>query len=173
CTFYMKTMIPLRAVAISSNVAFMTYGLVGHIYPVAALHAVLLPMNILRLRQMRGLIRQVREASRGEMAHDWLIPLMSPEKFPAGHVLCRAGDAAGTMYLVLSGTIRLEELGVRIGSGHLLGEMGVFSPGNRRTATAVCETDVELGAIGDQKVLQLYYQNPEFGFYLLQLLLQM
>jgi hypothetical protein len=34
CTFYMKTMIPLRCVAIASNVVFMTYGLAGGLYPV-------------------------------------------------------------------------------------------------------------------------------------------
>jgi hypothetical protein len=172
CTFYMKTMIPLRAVAIGSNVVFMTYGLAGHIYPVAVLHAVLLPLNVLRLQQMRLLIRRVREASRGHMADDWLIPLMSHEKFPAGHVLFRAGDPANSMYLILSGTVRLAELGVTIEAGHLIGEMGIFAPENRRTATAICQTDIELGAIGDQKVLQLYYQNPEFGFSLLRLIIQ-
>jgi CRP-like cAMP-binding protein len=106
------------------------------------------------------------------MADDWLIPLMSHEKYPAGHVLFRAGDPANRMYLVLSGTVRLAELGITVESGHLLGEMGVFSPDNRRTATAISETNVELGAISDQKVLQLYYQNPEFGFYLLRLILK-
>jgi hypothetical protein len=67
-TFYMKTMLPLRGVAIASNVAFMAYGLAGGIYPVFVLHVLLLPLNCLRLHQMRRLIRKVREASRGEMA---------------------------------------------------------------------------------------------------------
>jgi hypothetical protein len=35
--------------------------------------------------------------------------------------------------------------------------------------TAICETDGELGVIADEKVLQLYYQNPTFGFYLVKL----
>jgi hypothetical protein len=30
-TFYMKTMLPLRGVAIASNIAFMAYGLTGGI----------------------------------------------------------------------------------------------------------------------------------------------
>lgn len=172
CTFYMKTMIPLRSVAISSNVAFLTYGLAGHLYPVAILHAILLPLNVLRLRQMRNLIRRVREASRGQMSDEWLLPLMEHKKFPAGHVLFRAGDTADRMYLVLHGSVGLSELGVAIGPGHLLGEIGLFSPENRRTATAVCETNVEAGAITNEKVLQLYYQNPEFGFFLFRLVIQ-
>jgi CRP/FNR family cyclic AMP-dependent transcriptional regulator len=172
CTFYMKTMIPLRAVAIASNVFFLTYGIAGRLYPVAVLHAILLPLNSIRLQQMRSLIRRVREASRGNMSLDWLIPLMSHQRFPPGHVLFRLGDPANSMYLVLKGSVRLVELGVTVGSGDLIGEIGVFAPDNLRTATAFCETEVEVGAITDQKVLQLYYQNPRFGFYLFRLVIQ-
>lgn len=50
--------------------------------------------------------------------------------------------------------------------------MGVFAPANRRTGTAVRESDVEVGAIIDQNVLQLYYQNPTFGFYMFRLVLK-
>ena len=31
--------------------------------------------------------------------------------------------------------------------------------------TAFCEADGELGVIPDEKVLELYYQNPTFEFY--------
>ncbi len=63
-TFFMRTMIPLRLVAIASNVAFMAYavlglryGVFGRLYPILVLHASLLPLNVLRLRQLH------REAS--------------------------------------------------------------------------------------------------------------
>jgi hypothetical protein len=48
CSFYMKTMIPLRGVAIASNIAFMTYGLAGGVYPVFVLHVVLFPLILVR-----------------------------------------------------------------------------------------------------------------------------
>ena len=172
CTFYMKTMIPLRYVAIASNVVFMTYGLTGRIYPVFVLHAVLLPLNLRRLQQMRALIRRVREASRGDLSVEWLLPLMTRQKLEAGHVLFRKGDPASSMYLVLEGTVRITEIDVALGPGTLVGEMGVFAPDNRRTGTAVCESEVEVGAITDAKVMQLYYQNPAFGFYMFRLVLQ-
>ena len=172
CTFYMKTMIPLRCVAITSNVVFMTYGLVGKVYPVFVLHAILLPLNCIRLRQMRTLIRKVREASRADLSMEWLIPLMTRQKFESGHVLFRMGDPANSMYLILEGSVRITELGVLLDPGTLVGEMGLFAPDNRRTGTAVCESDVEVGAITDEKVLQLYYQNPTFGFYMFRLVLK-
>ena len=64
--FYMKTMIPLRVVAILSNVAFITYAVGGHLYPVLILHSVLLPLNCIRLQQMRALVAKVHEASHTE-----------------------------------------------------------------------------------------------------------
>src|SRR6266545_2522606 len=69
-TFFMRTMIPLRLVAIASNVAFMAYavlglryGVFGRLYPILVLHASLLPLNVLRLRQLRELVQAVRTAS--------------------------------------------------------------------------------------------------------------
>ena len=50
-TFCTKRMVPLRALAIASNIAFIGYGYLGELRPILILHAALLPMNILRLRQ--------------------------------------------------------------------------------------------------------------------------
>ncbi len=48
-SFMMRSMVLLRLVAILSNVLFLSYGYVAHIYPVLLLHAALLPINIARL----------------------------------------------------------------------------------------------------------------------------
>ncbi|WP_218578536.1 hypothetical protein [Vineibacter terrae] len=53
-TFCMRSMRALRWVAIASNVAFITYGYLGGLVPVLLLHALLLPVNICRLAQLRG-----------------------------------------------------------------------------------------------------------------------
>jgi uncharacterized protein YjiS (DUF1127 family) len=50
-TFCMSTMVPLRIVAICSNVLFVTFSALAHIYPVLVLHVVLLPVNVVRLIQ--------------------------------------------------------------------------------------------------------------------------
>ena len=52
-TFWMTRMVPLRIVAICSNIAFFTYGMALGLAPVAILHAVLLPVNVWRLWQIR------------------------------------------------------------------------------------------------------------------------
>ena len=168
CTFYMKTMIPLRVVGILSNVAFMIYAAGGRLHPVLILHAILLPLNCLRLIQMQTLIKKVRDAAKGDCSMEWLIPYMQSRTLEKG-VLFRKGDAADEMYMLLKGSIRLKDVGVTIHPGTVIGEIGIFAPSRQRTDTAICESDVEVATISNDKVLQLYHQNPKFGFYLINL----
>ena len=51
CTFVAKDMRLLRTIAILSNLAFITYGTIEWLPPVLFLHLVLLPLNIVRLRE--------------------------------------------------------------------------------------------------------------------------
>jgi len=53
-TFCMRSMSALRWVAIASNVAFIAYAYLEGLAPVLLLHALLLPVNICRLVQLRG-----------------------------------------------------------------------------------------------------------------------
>jgi hypothetical protein len=71
-TFCMKTMIPLRCAAISSNIAFIVYGFYDGLYPVLVLHAILLPLNAWRAIQMLRLIKRVEAASKGDLSTEWL-----------------------------------------------------------------------------------------------------
>jgi hypothetical protein len=53
-TFCMRSMSALRWVAIASNVAFIAYGYLGGLVPILLLHALLLPVNVYRLAQLRS-----------------------------------------------------------------------------------------------------------------------
>jgi hypothetical protein len=168
-SFYSRTMIPLRILAICSNVFFMVYGGFSHLYPVLILHVFLFPLNILRLVQVVRLIRKVREASEAEPSIEILIPHMTRLRMRKNEVLFLLGDKADAMYCVLSGSILLTDLGKTVGKGSSIGEFGIFSPVKERLSTAVCAEDSTIGKITEDKVLQLYYQNPRFAFYLLHL----
>jgi|HubBroStandDraft_5_1064220.scaffolds.fasta_scaffold468493_1 CRP/FNR family cyclic AMP-dependent transcriptional regulator len=52
-SFLMRTMIPLRLVAILSNILFLSFGYIQNIHPVLFLHLALLPINIWRLLALR------------------------------------------------------------------------------------------------------------------------
>jgi hypothetical protein len=53
-TFCAKKMVPLRAPAIVSNIAVVAYAFVAGLGPIRLLHWVMLPLNILRLREALG-----------------------------------------------------------------------------------------------------------------------
>lgn len=168
-TFYMKTMVPLRLVGIFSNFIFITYAYLGSLYPVLVLHLILLPLNGLRLREMLRLTREVRGATQGDLSMDWLKPFTSVRRFKRGDVLFRKGDAADSMYLVVSGHFRLVELGKNILAGQVVGELGLLAPDQLRTQTLECIEDGEVLQITYEQVKQLCYQNPQFAFFFLQL----
>jgi len=94
---------------------------------------------------------------------------VSHESARAGDVLFKAGDPAKKMYIIKSGTVRLEGLDKELHSGDLLGEIGIIAPDNKRTATAVCATDCEFLTLTSKEVMQLYYVDPGFGWYLIRL----
>lgn len=60
-SFFMKSIVSLRLMAIVSNVLFIFYALLGwrhdifeNVLPILILHIALLPLNIVRLREMRN-----------------------------------------------------------------------------------------------------------------------
>ena len=74
------------------------------------------------------------------------------------------------MYYISKGSVRLEEIGRIVATGDILGEIGIFSTVKERTLTAVCEEDCEIESINDDKILQLFYQNPRFGYFMIRLI---
>ena len=91
-TFCMKTMMPLRIVAIGSNFAFIAYSLAEGLLPIFVLHSILLPLNALRLVQMQKLLRRIQEAAQGDLALEGLLPFMTRRKVRRGAILFRKGE---------------------------------------------------------------------------------
>ena len=169
-TFYMKTMIPLRVTGICSNCAFITFGYFGGVYPILILHCILLPLNAVRLREMLRLTKLVREAKRADLSMDWLKPFTTTRRARAGEVLFRKGDVADDMFVVVSGRFRLKESGIDIVSPSVVGELALLAPERTRTQTLECVEPATLMQVGYGQVEQLFFQNPEFGFYFVKLI---
>src|SRR5690348_15144398 len=90
--YAMKTMIPLRIAAMVTNALFIVYAALAGVYPNLILNCILLPLNALRLYEMRKLIKRVEQASDGD--YEWLKPFSSRRRFQSGTVLFRRGDRA-------------------------------------------------------------------------------
>ena len=122
-----KTIIPLRFAAIVANILAMAYSYNHGTIPSVLLNAVLLPINTLRLRAMWKLIRDVDVAGKGDMNVKWLLDYMRPKQFKAGDLLVERGAIANEAFYVISGEVEIVEIQRTVGSGALVGEMGLFT----------------------------------------------
>ena len=70
-TFSARSIIALRVLAIASNLLFIAYAAGAHLPPVLILHALLLPINLLRLWQALAETRRTGATQRapGRRAH--------------------------------------------------------------------------------------------------------
>ena len=168
-TFCMNTMIPLRLTAILSNILFASFGLNAHIYPVMILHVILLPVNALRLIQVRRLVQGTLQ--RTDLSMKDILPVMTHRRFHAGEMLIRKGEPADRLFYLDRGEAKVVEIGKTVSSGSVLGEIGVFARDQRRTATVVCLTDCEIYELSESKTKELYYQDPSFGYAVFQLVI--
>jgi len=168
-TYSTKTMVPLRVFGIMTNIVLILTSIHSHQWGTMVLHMFLLPMNTVRLYQMLILINGVKRSLHDDLNMDWLKPFMTKSFARKGDVIFAKNAIADAMYYTVSGRYRLTEMGIDIGPGQLIGELGMLAPSNRRTASFECIEDGVLLSVTYQQVEELYYQNPSFGFYFLKL----
>jgi ABC-type antimicrobial peptide transport system permease subunit len=168
-TLLMRTMVPLRVTGIISDVFFIGYGVLSGTVTTLMLYILLLPINIFRLAQMLKLVKRARIAAGGDLSMDWLKPFMTRRKYGKGDVLFRKGDRANEMFFTVTGKFLVTELGIELPPGRLVGELGFLSPDNRRTQSLECTEDGQVLTITYDRLLEIYFQNPEFGYYFLRL----
>jgi CRP-like cAMP-binding protein len=166
----LQTMVPLRIAAIISTIFFILYGYWARNYPTLFLYLFLLPLNVFRLREMLRLVKKVKMAASGDLSMAWLKPYMTKRQYFKGDILFAKGDTADEMYYTMSGKYLLTELGIALGDGRIVGEIGLLTPENKRTASLECLESGDVLTINYEKVRELYFQNPEFGFYFLKLI---
>jgi len=171
-TLLTRTMVPLRIANIIGNVFFAGFGALAGDVRTLMLYALMVPINALRLHQMVSLVKKARVAAQGDLSMEWLKPFMTQRKFKKGDILCRKGDEATEMYLVVTGKFLITEIGVELLPGKLMGELGFLTPNNRRTASMECIEDGQVLTITYEKLLEVYFQNPQFGYYFMSLTTQ-
>src|SRR5579862_9867222 len=148
---------------------FAAYGALSGTITTFLLYLLMVPINAYRLRQMLVLVKKARSATQGDMSMEWLKPFMTQRKYRKGDVLMKKGDAAHDMLLTVTGKFRVVEIDVEVPPGRLMGELGFLTPDNRRTATIECIEDGQVLTITYEKLLEIYFQNPQFGYYFLVL----
>ncbi len=168
-TVLMRTIVPLRVSAIISNVFFIGYAVLSNSITTLFVYVLLLPINVVRLRQMVKLVKRARASAKDDLSMDWLKPFMTRRKYSKNDLLFRKGDPANEMLFIVTGNFLVKEIGIELSAGRMMGELGFLSPGNRRTQTVECIENGEVLTITYDKLLEVYFQNPQFGYYFLRL----
>ena len=168
-TLLTQTMVPLRVANMVGCAFFVGFGALAHDVKTLLLYLLMLPINAVRLRQMLNLVKKARTATQGDMSMEWLKPFMTERKYRKGDILFRKDEPADEMLLTVTGKFLVQEIGVELPPGRLMGELGFLTPDNRRTATIECIEDGHVLGITYEKLLEIYFQNPQFGYYFLVL----
>jgi len=168
-TLMVRTIVPLRVLGIISIIFFIGYGALAGAVATFFLYLLSLPINIIRLRQMLTLVKKARISAQGDLSMDWLRPFMSPRKYKKDDVLFDKGDVAKEMFYTVSGKFLVKEINVELPPGRIMGELGFIDPNNKRTGTVVALEDSDVLTITYDRLLELYFQNPEFVYYFLRL----
>jgi Cyclic nucleotide-binding domain len=168
-TLLTRTMVPLRVSNMVSNLSFAAYGALAGDIKTFLLYLLLFPINAVRLRQMLKLVEKARNATQGDLSMEWLRPFMTERKYRRGDTLFKKDDTATEMLLTVTGKFLVKEIDVELPPGRLMGELGFLTPDKRRTATIECIEDGQVLAITYDRLLEIYFQNPQFGYYFLVL----
>jgi hypothetical protein len=168
-TLLTQTMVPLRVANMIGCAFFAASGALTGTVTTFLLYLLMVPINAFRLRQMLVLVKKARGATQGDTAKEWLKPFMTERKYRKGDILMKKGDAANEMLLTVTGRFLVKEINVELPPGRLVGELGFLTPDNRRTATIECIEDGHVLTITYEKLLEIYFQNPQFGYYFLVL----
>ena len=165
----MKTVIPLRVTSLVSASCLLGSSILARSLPAILLYALLLPVHAFRLYQMLELIKKVRAAAGTDLSMNWLRPYMKKRKYRKGDMLFRKGDPANEMFLVGKGRYRVLELDNELQPGQVFGELGLLTTGYHRTQSVECVESGHVLTLPYDEVRALYFENPRFGFYFLQL----
>lgn len=172
CSTFSRTIIRLRVFAAYSNVLAIVSSIAAGYWPNAVQNAIQLPLNVQRIREARKQVDKLKAAPVTGVHSEWLSPHARESSLSAGQVLFRKGDPGDRLYYLVSGSVLFDEINVEIGPGTLFGEIAFFTRDGCRTQTATATSDCKLLSIDGDQLKEIYFQNPEFGWYLIQLIAQ-
>jgi CRP/FNR family cyclic AMP-dependent transcriptional regulator len=169
-SYMMKSMLPLRIVALAACCFLAAYGALMQALPTLLLYGVLVPINLKKTLQMRKLVQAIENARADTPVSEWLLPHMHRRTVKADTVLWRQGDVATEMLYLETGELQLVEHGEAIGPGALVGEIGLFAADKRRTMTLRTTADCVVYSLTAEEMALLYYQEPRLGFHVMRLI---
>jgi len=125
---FVRTILPLRWLAVGSNAALVVYESLHPSTITLIIATTLLPINIFCAVEVTRLTRRVlRAQADADLTGLWLKPNMKPRRLKAGHTLFYKGEPADRMYWLVDGDLELVDIGKRLDEGRIFGERPVLA----------------------------------------------
>lgn len=163
-TLTMRSMIPVRILAMASSVCFILYSGVFQVWPLLAIELVLLCVNAYRLYEIIALRRLVTHMT-DESETDFSAAMAYGKKrvIQAGNVIFEKGDPVDSLYYLAEGRVEVEDQNVSVAAGNIFGEMAFFNKSAARSATVRCLEDTVVFELDEKRFTRLQYEDPEFA----------
>ena len=154
--YSVRTMLPLRILAIASSVSFALYAFVLQLWPLLAMELLLLPINLFRFWQVFALRGKVTTALETEKPEFSIVKAYGKRsRIAANATVFERGDPVDQLYFIARGRVQIDELGIDLGEGDVFGEIGFFTDATQRTATARCVEDADIYSITETQFMRL------------------
>jgi CRP/FNR family transcriptional regulator, cyclic AMP receptor protein len=129
------------------------------------------------LRLRAALARSALFGAMPAAARDALAGIAHPRRFAAGALICREGEADGTLFVVVQGRVRISSTSSEgderylneLGPGELFGEIALLD-GGRRSASVTAVEACELYCVERRAFAALLERTPELARATIELL---
>ena len=118
---YSKSITALRTTLMANNIFGIISGFASGAVPTALKHGINLPINYIRLREMRTLIDNVNKANDIDLNFDWLKPFMSPKVMKKGEYVFMNNESARQAFILVDGNVEIVERRVVLKPGEIFG----------------------------------------------------
>ena len=161
--FFFKGIYPLRLSALMAAVLLAGYGALQGLWWVTGVSVVLAIVNAWRMMQILRLRRSVSAANKRNLRDFSSVHGFGTQvDIAAGSAVFRRGEPVNAFYVIESGRVQLQEVGIDLGPGDILGELGFFTDAEARTATAICVERTRVHMLTEDAFRQLQFQDPSF-----------
>ena len=162
--FLAKSMRVLRALSILAALMAAAYGLGTGTIWLAAIALGTAAVNAWRLAQIIRLgQRMAAGTARRSGDYSAVYSHGVQVDIGAGAAVFRRGDPVDAFYVIESGKVQLQEVGITLGAGEILGEIGFFTDAETRTATAVCLEPTRVHLLTEATFRMLQTHDPDFS----------
>jgi len=165
----MNSMGKLRIFYIIGSIFLITYSIIEYNLFILIISTVLCILNILIFIRIKRTEEKINNKNGDVYSFEWLIPHMKKEIIKEGTIIFNKGDKADKMYYIKKGALKVKEINKIVEEGNVIGEMGIFSPAKKRTASAECVRELEVYTITHKDIVKLYYKSPILVFKIMQL----